>query len=689
MRFLILCLIHIFFLADIFSQPGGEDCASATQIFSLPFIGTGNTVSALDDYFESCPDVGNVGGAPDQVYVYTTGNVTESIDASLCEAVTDYDSQLYIYENACNSAPISCQEDGCQSPAYSAPYNSQLTSIVLQPNTNYYFVVDGYDTGAMGNYQLNVDTSITYDQPDSSLIPLVYINTLNQTILDEPKITAHMGVVYNGIGNYNYAFDPYNEYDGEIGIEIRGSSSSSFPKKGYGVETRDGTGTNLNVSLFGMPSENDWVFHGPYSDKSLLRNFLAYYLGRKMYYYAPRTQFCEVVINNEYKGVYLFTEKIKKDNGRVDIATLDFDDLDGDSLTGGYIIKIDKFTGVNNDSWTSPYPTISSNPQSIDFLYHYPEPDDILPAQKNYIESYVTTFEDVLAGPDYQDSIIGYRSFADINSFVDHFLLTETTKNVDGYRLSTFLYKDKDSKNGKLYIGPPWDYNLGFGNANYCEGGPTTGWMSDFNSFCSGGWEIPFWWNRMLSDPEFLNRINCRWDELRLGPFHTDSVFNVIDSVSNLLTGPVQRNFDRWDILSNYVWPNNYVGNNYVSELNYLKTWIQDRLQWIDNNLPGSAVDCAFLSDDKRENSLDIKVFPNPYTDYFYLEVQGISSKKDINVSVYDLYGKQLYYQIFKNQGHLILDTQQIPALDHLAKGVYFVQLTINDMSNVIKLIKN
>ena len=109
-----------------------------------------------------------------------------------------------------------------------------------------------------------------------------------------------------------------------------------------------------------MPSENDWVFHGPYSDKSLLRNFLSYYLGGQMYYYAPRTQFCELIINNEYKGVYLFTEKIKKDNGRVDIATLDFDDLAGDSLTGGYIFKIDKFTGVNNDYWTSSYQSVSS-----------------------------------------------------------------------------------------------------------------------------------------------------------------------------------------------------------------------------------------------------------------------------------------------------------------------------------------
>jgi len=688
MHFLFIVLIFLFLPADLFSQSGGEDCSSATQIFSIPFVGIGNTTSAIDDYYENCPDIGNVGGAPDQVYYYITGNSPEFIDASLCEAVTDYDSQLYIYQGACNTIPIACQEDGCQSPAYSSPYNSMLSGVLLQPNTIFYFVIDGYDAGAMGNYQLNIDTSIAFDLPDSSIIPLVYINTLGQTIIDEPKITAQMGIVNNGVGNYNNNTDPYNEYDGEIGIEIRGSSSAMFSKKGYGVETRDGTGANLNVPLFGMPSENDWVFHGPYSDKSLLRNFLSYYLGGQMYYYAPRTQFCELIINNEYKGVYLFTEKIKKDNGRVDIATLDFDDLAGDSLTGGYIVKIDKFTGINNASWTSPYPTISSNPQSIEFLYHYPEADDILPSQKNYIESYITTFEDVLSGPNYQDSILGYRSYADINSFVDHMLLTEATKNVDGYRLSTFLYKDKDSKNGKLYIGPPWDYNLAWGNADYCLGGSHTGWMTDFNSFCPGGWEIPFWWNRMLSDPEFLNRINCRWEELREGPFHTDSIFNVIDSVSNLLSAPIQRNFDRWDILSSYVWPNNYVGNNYANELMYLKNWIQDRLQWIDNNLPGSAVDCAFLSNGDFESTIDVKVFPNPFVDQFFVEVHGINPSNDIGVSLYDIYGKRIYNHLYKADNHLIIDNSNIPILQNLSKGVYLFCVTIDNNSRVIKLIK-
>ena len=689
MRFILLSFIYLFPQIG-FSQPGGEDCLTATNIASIPFVGIGNTSSSNDDYFENCPDVGNLGGAPDHVYVYNSGNNLEHIDASLCESLTNYDSQLIIYENNCNSNPIGCQEDGCQSPAYNAPYNSQLIGITLQPNTTYYFIIDGYDSLSNGNYQLNLDTSSALIIPDSSIIPLVFINTYGQQIQNEPKISANMGIIDNGNGVFNHATDSYNEYNGEIGIEIRGSSSSSFPKKGFGIETRDGNGNNNNVPLFGMPLENDWVLHAPYSDKSLMRNFLSYYLGNKMYYYSPRTQFCELIVNDQYKGVYLFTEKIKRDNGRVDISKLDFDDLAGDSLTGGYIVKIDKSTGINNDSWTSPYSTNSTNPQSVKILYHYPEPDDIHFLQKNYIESYITSFEDALAGSNYQDPLIGYANYADINSFVDYFLLTEATKNVDGYRISSFLYKNKESKGGKLHIGPPWDYNLGWGNANYCEGGLTNGWAYEFNTVCSGdGYQVPFWWDRMLTDPEFLNRINCRWNELREGPFHTDTIHQLIDSIADILNLPAERNFNRWEILSSYIWPNNYVGNSFSNEINYFKTWINDRLSWIDNNLPGSPIDCSFLTIEESNSKLNVNVFPNPYKDNFYLELNGLNKSTSINMDIYNINGKHLYKKNFITSNQFIFNSGNTNYLRHLSKGIYIITINAGNTNRTIKLIKN
>ena len=137
----------------------------------------------------------------------------------------------------------------------------------------------------------------------------------------------------------NYPNDSGNVYQGIAGIEIRGSYSATLPQKPFGIETRDIQGNNNNVPLFGMPQENDWILIANYNDKTFLRNVLAFDLFEKMGHYAPRTKLCEVVINDIYNGIYVFTEKIKRDNGRVDISKLDLDDNAGDSLTGGYIFR--------------------------------------------------------------------------------------------------------------------------------------------------------------------------------------------------------------------------------------------------------------------------------------------------------------------------------------------------------------
>lgn len=681
---ILLWLTSCFISTIGFAQAGGETCAQATAINALPFSGQGSTSGAVDDYFESCPDQANQGGAPDHVYTYTNGNSPQIISASLCEAVTNYDSQLYIYEGFCGGPVIGCQEDGCMSPAYFFSYNSEILNVLLQPNTTYFFVIDGYASNDDGNYQLDI-TLGNGAPPDSSELPLVYIETNNQLIPDEPKITGSMQIIYNGVGNINYATDPYNEFNNVIGIEQRGSSSATFPKKGYGLETRDLFGLNNNVALFGMPAENDWVLHGPYSDKSLMRNEMSYFMGRQLDGYSPRTQHCELILNGVYQGVYLFTEKIKRDPGRVNISKLNSSEIFGDDLTGGYIIKVDKLSGTNSDFWTSQYQTNSSNPESIRFLYHYPKADTIVPQQQAYIQAYVDNFEDLLDGPNYQDPVNGYQAVADINSFVDYFLLSEAVKNVDGYRISTFLLKDKDSKYGKLRIGPPWDYNLALGNADYCDGGSTDGWAYQFNSVCPGDqWQVPFWWDRLLTDPEFTNRLRCRWDELRAGPFHTDSLMAHIDEVTALLDNAQARNFDRWEILGNYVWPNNFVGSTYTEEIQYLKTWIEERMIWLDNNFPASNGDCTFLGL-PEETAANMSVFPNPSSGNFFIEYapQGSSSK----VTIQDVNGRIIWQNSYESSSLVTLSSASIPELENLKSGIYMVTAEANGNTSTKKLI--
>ena len=425
----------------------------------------------------------------------------------------------------------------------------------------------------------------------TSNLPIVVINTLGQTIVDDPRIVCDMGIIDNSFGVMNSISDPFNDYNGKISIEYRGSSSQSFPKKPYALETQDSLGNNNNVSLLGMPVENDWILYAPYSDKALMRNFLTFDLGRKMGRYAPRTVYCELVINGDYKGIYILMEKIKRDNDRVDIAKLDFDDLAGDSLTGGYIIKIDKYTGTGGVDWLSDFPNIGGN--NLYIQYHYPDASVMLPQQLDYIEHFMDSFEYALAGPNFADTSIGYEKYIDVNSFIDLYIINEFSKNIDGYRLSTYMYKDRHSNGGKLTMGPFWDYNLAFGNADYCNGGITSGWEVDGG--CGGN--NPFWFERLLDDTTYQNKLKCRWEYLRDRSFHQDSLFNFIDSMALYLNDAQQRNFQKWPILGNYVWPNYYVGNTYQDELNFFKTWIDDRLIWIDNNLGGNCYEILGCTD--------------------------------------------------------------------------------------------
>lgn len=176
-------------------------------------------------------------------------------------------------------------------------------------------------------------------QFDSTNLPIILIDTQGNEIIDEPKIQARMKIIFNNDGKTNRISDSANIYNDYIGIEIRGSSSQMFPKKAYSIETRDSSGEDNDVSLLGFPEESDWVLYAPYSDKTLLRNVLAYKFANNLGRYASHTKFCEVFLNGDYIGVYVFMEKIKRDKNRVDIKKLEPEDNSGDALTGGYLLQ--------------------------------------------------------------------------------------------------------------------------------------------------------------------------------------------------------------------------------------------------------------------------------------------------------------------------------------------------------------
>jgi hypothetical protein len=212
-----------------------------------------------------------------------------------------------------------------------------------------------------------------------------------------------------------------------------------------------------------------------------------------------------------------------------------------------------------------------------------PKPEDLATEQIQYIKQYVTDFENSLNGPDFKNPDKGFRKFVDEDSFVDYLLLSEICKNVDGYRLSAYFYKDRDSKSPKLTMGPIWDYNLTYGNADYCDGNSYRGWAFDFNTVCSKDiYQIPFWWNRLLQDLAFGKKVKERYKALRQTTLTPERLGAFVDSTTSALTEARIRNFTKWPVIGTYVWPNGYVGATYQQEVSYLKDWIAQRLNWMD-----------------------------------------------------------------------------------------------------------
>lgn len=513
---------------------------------------------------------------------------------------------------------------------------------------------------------------LTAQNLEQSDLPIIIIQTDdNATIVDEPKIPANMRILYNENGEVNRVDQTNYHFDGKIGIEIRGQSSQSFPKKSYSIETRDNTGEDKNVSLLGLPEESDWVIYSPYSDKSLLRNVLTYILAGRMMTYAPRVVLCELIINNEYLGVVVFTERIKRDKNRVDINKLDPDENDGDDLTGGYIIKFDK-GDPSEIGWTSPYKPIPNKSTVTNFLYHYPKPEDISPEQKVYIKNYITRFENALYASTYTDPELGYRQYIDTKSFIDQIIVNEVTRNVDSYRLSTYMYKDKDSKGGKLAMGPVWDFNLAFGNANYCEGASTSGWAYDFNDHCPDDyWVNHFWWKRLMQDMSFRQELKDRYIHLRQGHLSNESVISLIDSLTAHIDMAKDRNFNKWNILNQYIWPNNFVGGTYQSEITYLKNWIMDRIEWLDVNI--GALTTAV---DEPVKNISNNFYPNPTKDY--IQIDPLSELLDDEVFIYDISGRLAIH----SKG-----SKRIGLAGLLKHGVYIIKArTIKNETLVEKL---
>ena len=409
----------------------------------------------------------------------------------------------------------------------------------------------------------------------SSNLPIAVVDTMGKGISQTTQTLSFASFINTKRDGRARLTDPPN-FAGRAGINIRGQSSAGFAKKQYHFETWDQYDQDTDVSILGFPADSDWILQGPYSDKSLMRNFLSYKWANDLGQYAVRTRFIEVFLNtdgrgismSDYVGVYVFMEKIKRGTDRVDVTALEPSDNTEPQISGGYIFKKDK---------SSPGETVFRTSRGLEVRVVEPKMVDITPEQVDWLQHYLNEFESVLYGSNFMDPVNGYAKYIDVGSFIDVHILVELTKNIDGFRLSTYMSKDRS---GKINMGPVWDYNLSLGNADYLQGWIPTGWYYPQ----LGDGDYP-WWRRLFEDPVFRLRYADRWFELRENLLATGRLLQDIDSTAALLSEAQVRNFDRWHILGSYVWPNWFIADTYNEEINWMSGWLEQRLDWMDSQI--------------------------------------------------------------------------------------------------------
>lgn len=574
-----------------------------TQIQAQSFFQTVNT--GIPDDGTSISFSIEVSGLPDVIDTdfgleSVCFNIDHTWDSDLDIRIIAPDGSIFMLVNGVggdgDNFENTCFNESADMPVFdgSAPYTGEwipmgdmgVVNNGQNPNGTWQLYI--YDTYAFADVGYIYDWAITFgDEPAlpfvfaNSNLPIVKINTGGQVINNEPKISAEFYIIDHGPGMMNYPTDTDYAYAGTILVELQGFTGPGYPKKNYDFDLTDAAGFEIDTVILGLPSENDFILKAEYLDLSLMKNQIAYTMSRRMDRYAPRTKYCELMIDGEYLGVFSLTEKIKRDANRVDIAALNPTDITGEELTGGYIIEINENFSPND--WESDYEPINEATCDfpVAFKMVYPRIEEIQPEQFDYIHAYVDSFEDALHGPDFLDADLGYRQFISVKSFIDFMLVNEFSANYDSYGRSTFLYKEK---NGQLFIGPPWDYDRGY------EWWTTEGWVWEITH---PYWPFPFWWDKFRDDPEYRNEVYCRWTDLRTDILSDAAFDELIDSLAtNLGPDAVSRNFEKWGELG--------VGDPdyFVEEV---RTFLHDRLAWMDEAL---AVDMVEAPDADFETAL-------------------------------------------------------------------------------------
>ena len=379
--------------------------------------------------------------------------------------------------------------------------------------------------------------------------PALKIPTINIEINNFEEINSKDDYV-KGTFEFNSRDYDFEDFVQPIKIRGRGNSTWAMPKKSYQFKLEE------KHNLFNFPEDKKWLMLANYSDKTMLRNALAFELGYlSKLDWTPNYHFAEVVINGKAKGLYQFTEKVETgDSNRVKI---------GDE---GFLLEVDQLSRIDFDDisfWTEK-----------NLLFVVKDPDlESGSSELEKIKSYVIQTENVLYGDEFDNPYTGYSKYIDVDSFVDWYLINEISKNNDAIFFSS-VYMNYVS-GGKLKMGPIWDFDIAFGNINYNNNEKIDGFYVR---------NAP-WIERLFQDKFFVEKVKSRYNYFYN---NKNTIIDKSNYYSQQLALARLNNENIWKTLGKYVWPNNVTFNSswssspFKEEQNYLNSWISDRMDWLN-----------------------------------------------------------------------------------------------------------
>lgn len=355
-------------------------------------------------------------------------------------------------------------------------------------------------------------------------------------------------------------------------FRIRGHASRHFEKSQYLLKFIDENGQDVPFEVMGADAHNEWILNGPYLDKSLIRNYMWYNISGEIMDYAPNVRYCEVILDGDYRGVYLMEESITNgDNGRLNLR-----DNIKDSTITGYLLRLDRTTKEDLDS-TRDINTYLERNMTVheDIAIRYPGKTSLTEEKAKEIELEFSAFEKALYSYDYDTDNYGFFNYIDVDNFVDYFIINEFTRNVDAGRYSTFLYKELDKKY-KLCV---WDFNNALDNFPDDEIKPQDFALVD-----------RLWYNMMFKEEGFADLVIKRYQELRSTYLSETYLTNYMDETLEWLGPAIERNNLRWaDAITQWEPLTPQERNDYSQEeaVERMKRWIHQRGEWLDENIHG------------------------------------------------------------------------------------------------------